>query len=112
MKRMNFILIMLAFLISACNSNQVKVRGEVEGLKGKVRLLAEMPGQDGLTVLAEQDVTDGQIDLRTEEFQIPGRVWVDIDGKSVVMSSIAQVAANTQISYLVTPFDPAVEPIL
>ncbi len=84
MKRMNFILIMLAFLISACNSNQVKVRGEVEGLKGKVRLLAEMPGQDGLTVLAEQDVTDGQIDLRTEEFQIPGRVWVDIDGKTTV----------------------------
>ena len=75
---------MLAFLISACNSNQVKVRGEVEGLKGKVRLLAEMPGQDGLTVLAEQDVTDGQIDLRTEEFQIPGRVWVDIDGKTTV----------------------------
>lgn len=84
MKRMNFILMMLAFLISACNSNQVKVRGEVEGLKGKVRLLAEMPGQDGLTVLAEQDVTDGQIDLRTEEFQIPGRVWVDIDGKTTV----------------------------
>ena len=84
MKRMNFILIMLALLISACTRNQVQVRGEVEGLKGKVRLLAEMPGQDGLTVLAEQDVTDGQIDLRTEEFQIPGRVWVDIDGKTTV----------------------------
>ena len=41
-----------------------------------------------------------------------GQLKVDLDGKSVVMSSIAQVAANTQISYLVTPFDPAVEPIL
>lgn len=37
-----------------------------------------------------------------------GQLKVELDGKSVVMSSIAQVAANTQISYLVTPFDPAV----
>ena len=73
-----------AVLLSACNSNVVKVRGEVEGLNGKVKLLAEMPGQQGLVVLDEQDVTDGKIDLRTEEFTIPGRVWVDIDGKATV----------------------------
>ena len=41
-----------------------------------------------------------------------GQLKVDLDGKSAVMSSIAQVAANTQISYLVAPFGPAVEPIL
>lgn len=75
---------LVTFLLSACDSNSVKVRGEVEGLKGKVKLLAELPGESGLTILAEQDVTDGKIDLRTEQFQIPGRVWVDIDGKTTV----------------------------
>ena len=84
MRKINFILAIVAVLFSACNSNVVKVRGEVEGLKGKVKLLAEMPGQEGLVVLDEQEVTDGEIDLRTEEFQIPGRVWVDIDGKATV----------------------------
>ena len=84
MRRINFILAIVAVLLSACNSDVVKVRGEVEGLKGKVKLLAEMPGQEGLVVLDEQDVTDGEIDLRTEEFKIPGRVWVDIDGKATI----------------------------
>lgn len=84
MKRIGLFLVLVTFLLSACDSNSVKVRGEVEGLKGKVKLLAELPGEPGLTILAEQDVTDGKIDLRTEQFQIPGRVWVDIDGKTTV----------------------------
>ena len=84
MKRIGLFLVLVTFLLSACDNNSVKVRGEVEGLKGKVKLLAELPGEPGLTILAEQDVTDGKIDLRTEQFQIPGRVWVDIDGKTTV----------------------------
>lgn len=84
MRKINFILTVFAVLLSACSSDVVKVRGEVEGLQGKVKLLAEMPGQEGLVVLDEQEVTNGKIDLRTEEFKIPGRVWVDIDGKATV----------------------------
>lgn len=84
MRRISLFLVLAMFLLGACNSNQVKVRGEVEGLNGKVKLLAEMPGEPGLTILAEQDVTDGKIDLRTEQFTIPGRVWVDIDGKATI----------------------------
>lgn len=84
MRRISLFLVLATFLLGACNSNQVKVRGEVEGLNGKVKLLAEMPGEPGLTILAEQDVKDGKIDLRTEQFVIPGRVWVDIDGKATI----------------------------
>lgn len=84
MRRISLFLVLATLLLGACNSNQVKVRGEVEGLNGKVKLLAEMPGEPGLTILAEQDVKDGKIDLRTEQFVIPGRVWVDIDGKATI----------------------------
>lgn len=84
MRRISLFLVLATLLLGACNSNQVKVRGEVEGLNGKVKLLAEMPGEPGLTILAEQDVTDGKIDLRTEQFVVPGRVWVDIDGKATI----------------------------
>lgn len=37
-----------------------------------------------MTILAQQEVKDGKIDLRTDQFKIPGRVWVDIDGKATV----------------------------
>ena len=72
------------FLTFACNSNKVKVRGKVIGLQGTVKLLAEMPGQQGLVILAQQDVTDGNIDLETEALQIPARVWVDVAGKNTL----------------------------
>lgn len=83
MKRINLMLVLVVFLLGACNSNQVKVRGKVEGLKGTVKLLAEMPGK-GLVVLDQQEVEDGDIDLRTDSLVIPARVWVDIDGKANV----------------------------
>lgn len=71
-------------VLGACNSNKVKVRGKVTGLQGTVKLLAEMPGQQGLVILAKQDVTDGNIELVTEELQIPARVWVDVAGKNTL----------------------------
>ena len=49
-----------------------------------MKLLAEMPGQQGLVVLAEQKVEDGDINLVTEQLQIPARVWIDIDGKNTL----------------------------
>jgi len=84
MKRIGLFLMVLALVMSACDSNKVKVRGKVTGLKGTVKLLAEMPGQQGLVVLAQQEVSDGNIDLETEELQIPARVWVDIAGKNTL----------------------------
>ena len=81
MKRICLFLIAFTLLLAGCNSNKVKVRGKVIGLQGTVKLLAEMPGQQGLVILAQQDVTDGNIDLETEALQIPARVWVDVAGK-------------------------------
>ena len=65
MKRICLFLIAFTLLLAGCNSNKVKVRGKVIGLQGTVKLLAEMPGQQGLVILAQQDVTDGNIDLET-----------------------------------------------
>ena len=84
MKRICLFLIAFTLLLAGCNSNKVKVRGKVIGLQGTVKLLAEMPGQQGLVILAQQDVTDGNIDLETEALQIPARVWVDVAGKNAL----------------------------
>ena len=84
MKRICLFLIAFTLLFAGCNSNKVKVRGKVIGLQGTVKLLAEMPGQQGLVILAQQDVTDGNIDLETEALQIPARVWVDVAGKNTL----------------------------
>ena len=84
MKRICLFLIDFTLLLAGCNSNKVKVRGKVIGLQGTVKLLAEMPGQQGLVILAQQDVTDGNIDLETEALQIPARVWVDVAGKNTL----------------------------
>ena len=84
MKRICLFLIAFTLLLAGCNSNKVKVRGKVTGLQGTVKLLAEMPGQQGLVILAQQDVTDGNIDLETEALQIPARVWVDVAGKNTL----------------------------
>lgn len=84
MKRICFLLIAFALLLGSCNSNKVKIRGKVLDLKGTVKLLAEMPGQQGLVILAQQDVTDGNINLETETLNIPARVWVDVAGKNTL----------------------------
>lgn len=84
MKRICLFLVALALIMSACNSNKVKIRGKVVGLEGTVKLLAEMPGQQGLVILAQQEVKDGNIDLQTEALQIPARVWIDIAGKNTL----------------------------
>ncbi len=84
MKRICLFLVALALIMGACDSSKVKIRGKVTGLQGTVKLLAEMPGQQGLVVLAEQKVEDGDINLVTEQLQIPARVWIDIDGKNTL----------------------------
>lgn len=84
MKRICLFLIALTLVMGACNSNKVKIRGKVLDLTGTVKLLAEVPGQQGLVVLAQQEVQDGNIDLETEAIQIPARVWIDIAGKNTL----------------------------
>ena len=88
MKKFYLLIAAIALVLSACNSNKVKIRGEVKDLVGTVKLLAEMPGQHGMVVLAQQEVTDGKIDLETEQFQIPGRVWIDIAGKNTLTTIV------------------------
>lgn len=84
MKRICLFLIGLALLMGACNSNKVKIRGKVADLQGTVKLLAEIPGQQGLVVLTQQEVTNGDINLSTDALQIPARVWIDIAGKNTL----------------------------
>ena len=67
MKRFSLFLALATLLFCACDSDTVKVRGEVEGLNGTVKLLAEMPGEPGLTILAQQEVKDGKISLKSRE---------------------------------------------
>ena len=88
MKKIYLLIAAIALIMSACNSNKVKVRGDVKDLVGTVKLLAEMPGQQGMVVLAQQEVTDGKIDLETEQLQIPARVWIDIAGKNTLTTII------------------------
>ena len=80
MKRIFLFMVVLAVALTSCDNNSVKIRGKVLGLNGTVKLMAEKPGQQGLALLAQQDVVDGEIDLSTEELQIPARVWIDIAG--------------------------------
>lgn len=84
MKKFGLILLVLSAILSACDSNEVKIRGKVAGVNGPVKLLAELPGEEGLVVLARQDVTDGNIDLRSEKLTVPARVWVDVNGKKTL----------------------------
>lgn len=84
MRKICLFLVALALVLGACDSNKVKVRGKVLGLEGTVKLLAEVPGQQGLVILAQQEVKNGDIDLRTEALQIPARVWVDVAGKNTL----------------------------
>ena len=102
MKRICLFLIAFTLLLAGCNSNKVKVRGKVIGLQGTVKLLAEMPGQQGLVILAQQDVTDGNIDLETEALQIPARVWVDVAGKNTlefILASKDQIWIQGKIKF-------------
>lgn len=45
MKRFSLFLVLATLLFCVRDSDTVKVRGEVEGLNGTVKLLAEMPGE-------------------------------------------------------------------
>ena len=102
MKRICLFLIAFTLLLAGCNSNKVKVRGKVIGLQGTVKLLAEMPGQQGLVILAQQDVTDGNIDLETEALQIRARVWVDVAGTNTlefILDSKDQIWLQGKITF-------------
>lgn len=81
MKKINVLIVLCTILLSACNTNSVQIRGEVLDLQGPVKLLAELPDQPGLAIIAEQNVEDGKINLKTDQLQLPARVWVDILGK-------------------------------
>ncbi|MEG0795574.1 MAG: hypothetical protein RR397_03550 [Odoribacter sp.] len=84
MKRIYFFLLAFIVVLGACNPNTVKVRGKVVDLQGTVKLLAEMPGQQGMVIVAQEEITDGEINLKTDALTIPARVWVDVAGKNTL----------------------------
>ncbi len=81
MKKVGLILMILVLIFSACHPDRVKIRGKVLDLEGTVKLMAEVPGKPGMSIIAQQEVKNGDIDLVTDLFKIPGRVWVDLAGK-------------------------------
>jgi hypothetical protein len=83
MKKVVLILASIA-LLGGCNSLEVKIAGTISGLDGSVKLLAEIPGKRGFVVLAQQDVKDGNIDLRTEQLALPAQVWIDLRGRKII----------------------------
>ena len=101
MKRICLFLIAFTLLLAGCNSNKVKVRGKVIGLQGTVKLLAEMPGQQGLVILAQQDVTDGNIDLETEalEFILDSKDQIWIQGKIKFPDQIEVKGSGLDMEY-------------
>ena len=74
MKKIGILMTAIALCLSACSSNGVTVRGELTGFKGTAKMSAEMPGQ-GMVVLAEQQVEDGMIELKSLDLTLPARVW-------------------------------------
>lgn len=71
-------------LLGACNTREVRITGNIRGLEGTVRLLAELPEKKGFSVLTQQDVRQGEIDLRTEQLVLPAQVWIDFQGKKLL----------------------------
>ena len=95
MKRICLFLIAFTLLLAGCNSNKVKVRGKVIGLQGTVKLLAEMPGQQGLVILAQQDVTDGN----TLEFILDSKDQIWIQGKIKFPDQIEVKGSGLDMEY-------------
>jgi len=84
MKRIGVLLFILTLFLTSCNTNRVKIRGQIAGFQGNAKLMAEMPGEKGLVILNEQSVTDGKIELYSDVLKLPARVWVDLDGKRTI----------------------------
>lgn len=74
MKKIGILMTALVLCLSACSSSGVTVRGELAGFSGTAKMSAEMPGR-GMVVIAEQQVENGAIELKSEELTLPARVW-------------------------------------
>jgi hypothetical protein len=84
MKLTGLILGSIMILPWACDTPGVKITGTIRGLDGTVRLLAEMPGEKGFTVVAQQEVQDGRLDLRAGELALPAQAWIDFRGRRML----------------------------
>jgi len=84
MKRISVLLFVLTLFLTSCNTSRVKIRGQIMGFTGNVKLMAEMPGEKGLVILDEKSVKDGKLELYSDVLNLPARVWVDLDGKRTI----------------------------
>jgi hypothetical protein len=71
-------------LLTACNAGQVRITGTIRGLDGTVKVLAEIPGERGLSLVAQQEVQNGQIDLRPDRIVPPAQLWLDVNGERII----------------------------
>ncbi|MDR0766501.1 MAG: hypothetical protein LBF09_06170 [Odoribacteraceae bacterium] len=84
MKKVILILGSAITLLGACTPLDVRITGNIQGLEGTVKLLAEIPGKGGFVVLAQQNVKNGNIDLRAEQLVPPAQVWIDLKGRKII----------------------------
>ena len=76
--------IIAGLLLYACNSDVTVIKGEIEGLEGKITLAMIEPQTNDTVVIAEQDVVDGKIDLKSKGVSEPAWVWLNLDkGRSI-----------------------------
>lgn len=76
--------VIAGLLLYACNSDVTVIKGEIEGLEGKVTLTMIEPQTNDTVVIAEQDVSDGKIDLKSSGVNTPVWVWLNLDkGRSI-----------------------------
>ncbi len=75
MKKLILLTAVVALTLCGCSSSDVKVRGDLSGFEGVARIYAELPGE-GMTIVAEQQVDNGKIELSTDQLVLPARVWL------------------------------------
>lgn len=76
--------VIVSLLLYACNSDVTVIKGEIEGLEGRVTLTMIEPQTNDTIVIAEQDVVDGEIDMKSSGVNAPAWVWLNLDkGQSI-----------------------------
>lgn len=72
----------LILLLSGCDSNKIKIAGEISDLQGEMKLLTVLPvSLDTLRVTGQKENT--QIEWIIPHLDIPARVWLEVEGKYI-----------------------------
>lgn len=84
MKSFGLLIAFFMFFLNACNSNEVRIVGEVGEGKGDTVALYGLSVESGDTILlAVQGIEKGRVDLRTDKLQLPAKVGLEIGGEKI-----------------------------